>query len=312
MDSGFREKYTQARAAMDRAKVLDNMLTLLIKDKNALKTKVQRLEDEHQGEKLDVKKLERLGPTAILSLLRGKHAEDLDKERAEALTAYLSLEHAKKELADVNAQIEATLLERARLMESEREYYLLSERIKQQMLTEHGVASQAMAELEIRIVEARSRLNSLEDTASAGAQVLACLGKVQQNLLKAEALTVNEAVISGGLEKYDYIDCAREQASKAQRLMKRFYAEVAVMNMDSPLIDIAPSTQYLDYYLNCLITDVIVLGKIRTSLVRVKDEINRMSSVLIGLNAKIVVEKELIRSLTAEQQALVDRENEPC
>lgn len=287
MDSGTNEIRDPAQAELARAAKLDAMLKQLKRDREALESKSQQLKDALGKENPDIGRLEDVSLTAVFYRLKNRPGKEHVQPRVEILAEHLKYKQSVKDLEFVTAHIEKLSAERARLPKRE----------------EEGPPDGGAAQRERRIARTWARLNDIGEAASSGRDVGSCLEIAERDLDKAEELGAASGGMLSTAVKFEYIHAASSQISDAQRLMYRFRTGLAVVDPDGSQTGIAELGQFVDTFLDCLIGDYFVRGRISDSLECVRTTMERVAAVLSRLEEMAADERESLAALRAGRDA---------
>lgn len=176
MEQGDARLYA-LRQKVERKAQLDRLLEQLHTQFEQLRGEVERLQKKQADEQDDVKRLEGRTPSAMLYRMLGKHEQQLEKERAEALEADRDCTAAVQKLAALQSVLDCRTNERAQLDGCEEEYRRALDQKAAALLAAGGGLADAVERIGQRMSAVQQRYSLLEEGLSIGRDVLEKLEK---------------------------------------------------------------------------------------------------------------------------------------
>jgi hypothetical protein len=240
-------------------------------------------------EKIDVKKLERLGLTAVFYTILGSREEQLVKERQEVLKAELMYRQTRHQVEYL--QGEEKMLERQLQdytgVEAEYETLLQEkERLIRDPDQPDAAVYLARAE-EIAHLEAQEK--EVREAVRVGTHVLDQLDEIIQVLFQAERWGTWDMLGGGVLAtavKRARIDEARGLIHQIQAGLSQFNRELQDVQREvSTQLEMSSFDTFADYLMDGLIFDWVIQSRIRESLARVRETRERIAELIAKLKS---------------------------
>lgn len=156
MEQGDARLYA-LRQKVERKAQLDQMLAQLDTQFRQLRDEVDQLRKKQADEQDDVKRLEGHTPSAMLYHVLGRHEQQLEKERAEALEADRDCTAAAQKLAALKSVMDCRTNERAQLDGCEEEYFRALDKKAAALLAAGGGLAGAVERIEQRMSAVQQR-----------------------------------------------------------------------------------------------------------------------------------------------------------
>lgn len=297
MLSEYNRKLDELRGKMVRRGKLDSMLYELRRQETELAARVGELASQLQLEQADVDRLTG-GFRSVFYAVIGKRTEMLEKEQAEVLAASMKLETAKKELEAVQKEIFRLDWEAGSVKRYEREY--------QELLIEKAAAMKEMSAYADRITEIEEKkgflaiqIRETNEAMAAGRSVLAQFENIEQSLSDAETCAQwdvwTRRSLINQIEKWSYLDDAKNHAEKLEWLLRKFKAELSDLSIQTDFgLPGSDGLRFADWFFDGLFVDIEVLSRIQDaqknlapSRYQVQNLLSELRKYETGLKRKI-------------------------
>ncbi|HEX6248292.1 MAG TPA: hypothetical protein VFZ64_10510 [Nocardioidaceae bacterium] len=234
----------------------------------AAERRVEEVRSTLTAEEQDVERLETFSPSRIWAGLKGSHASDLDRERAERDAArYAAAEaEARREAArrDVDS-FRAQLAQLGDVDETHRAAVAAKERWASANDPELAAS---LEELARRRGELVARGRETEEAHAAGREAYNLLGQALSLLGSAESYSTWDTFLGGGMladmAKYDKADQATAALRAADVALARFSRELADVGMGAvSALRVDTVTRTFDMFFDNIFTDMAVRSRIQ-------------------------------------------------
>lgn len=199
--------------------------------------KLRDLRAQHAGEVRDVEQLESLSLARVLVALRGSHAEELAKERAEVDAARYRLAEGESRLGALQAEHQAVTVRLHALANLPARYAAVLDE-KDRDLRQSGTpeAKRLMVLAEQR-GRAEAELRELAEAAVAVDVALGALAEVRRQLDRVSQLQAADNWLGGAvvLSRPDWLDAVGWAAAHADRCTAVLHTELADVGLARPL-----------------------------------------------------------------------------
>lgn len=155
-----------------------------------------------------------------------------------------------------------------------------------------------LEDLNRKIHDLELNIKEIKEAIAAGNSAQIALEKVIKSLESAKGWGIWDMFGGGFLvtaAKHSKLDKAKEQAQHAQRMLSVFNRELSDINLPTDInIEIGSFVTFADYFLDGLMADWFVQGKIRDSLDKANDTYDRVNKILNTLQSRLMeLNKEL-------------------
>lgn len=239
------DETTAARAEQRR---LTSRLTALGQEIAVAQAECERLDSAAASEQADVRRLEQFSPTRIWAGMRGKIADNLTREQAEAEAAAFAAARARDHLDTLHAEGASLTRERDALGDADGAFTAALAEMAD------AVSADSNAPADVRAIgeEARQRLDAIqyrrqaEEALAAGSDALDRLYAARKELGSAQNWSTWDTWGGGGvissMAKHSKLDAASaklQEASQALGVLTRELQDVDVSlpGVESPIID---------------------------------------------------------------------------
>jgi len=260
-------------------------------------------------EQRDVDQLEKVSVSSIWASLRGTKDEDIDREKAEAWTARLKFQEAKRQLEEVFGEIEDREL-RIRADEGcEVEYESLLLEKEREYRDKDPILAAKLKDIEQRELQLTSQLRELQEAVDAGERALKQIYEALAKLSDAESWSTWD-MLGGGLltdmMKYSNLDDAQCLMEGVQSELRRYQAELADVAQEITF-NLQPEgmLRAADYFFDNIFTDWAVRDKIMQSDTQLREVSGRVCSVQKGIRQQLENARQELTSLQAEREEAV-------
>ncbi|CAG7643275.1 hypothetical protein ACFQI7_10515 [Paenibacillus allorhizosphaerae] len=280
----------------------------LKEDLTAEERKQRLWEEQLAMEERDVEKLTRLSFASVLYTLLQSKEQKLAKEQQVVLEAKLKHDEASSNVLDLQSQI--AVLEQK--LQDVQGWELDVQEIlqeKERRIREAGTGkSKELLALAERKTELQASVKELSEALSEGVSVLVYLNNALELLGSAKNWGTYDMLGGGYMStriKHSRIDDAMDSIRRAQNSLYRFEQELKDVRVTLHIrIDISGFLKFSDYFFDGLVSDWIVQGKIKDTLLQVGKKRSEVRSITDQLEtAKRKAEGEL--TLTKRQYEML-------
>lgn len=287
-----------------------SMLDDLKKQLNENKEKEALYRKELEKEESDVEKFNRKGLTNIFYTLLGAKEERENKERQEALAAYLKLDEVIKQIEIIENNILKLEEEKNEVKSCESQYKILYQK-KYEILKASGrEEAEKILKLEENIAFTKSNLKEIGEAIAVGKRILDRVSDAESSLSSAKnwgTLDLWGGGLMADMAKHSHIDDAVEAVSHIQGLLSNFRSELADVKIQSNIdISINGFTKFADFFFDGLIADWAVQSNINKSLETVYKVKIEVESVVRKLEAMEAGEKGYISKYSNDLKNMVE------
>lgn len=272
-----------------RCNNIDTMLKSLSEQLSEQERKKIDLELELKKENLDVEKLSKMSISTIFYTILGSKEKQIEKERQEVLAAQLKLDDINRQISETKKHISKLRSERMEVARSEQRYNELFKKKYDILFQNDSQNASKIIDLEDKIEAYKANLKEIEEAITAGNRVLHSLDKVYKSLSSADSWGMWDMLGGGGLItdmiKHGHIDDAKDMASEVQILLNRFRTELTDVKVSSSItIEVDGFVKFADFFFDGLISDWVVLSRIRDSKESVKKVRREVNNVINKLS----------------------------
>lgn len=254
------------------------------------KTERQAIRDRLTQKQLDVDRLQGRSTTRFWSRLRGDHAGDLERKRAEAAKVADALEQAKNQQESRRDEVEQLAQRAVQLEGADLTYELALEGVagstSSPQADSAGSAREAAREL-VRIRETRA----VELALSAARSALQGLSAAKDVLHRADALSTYDTLGGGGRfvsrDKHRHLNETRQRLQAAGDSVKRLSSLLDGQAIRAVVLpEFSDTTRTLDIWLDNGLSDLMVAAEIRRCRTGIETTIREVREVLASLEAR--------------------------
>ncbi|SDJ88179.1 hypothetical protein [Sediminibacillus albus] len=270
----------------------------------------QRFKRKLDKEKVDVDKLEGISIKGLFIALAGKKDEVLDREKQELLEAQLKWKEARSARRELELEYRTLQTRIDELGFPEDAYNRLLEQ-KQQFLVRNGYQEgERVLQISETIAELRADSKEIHEALEAGRHASKALAKAEDALDSAKNWGTLD-MFGGGIIstaiKHSRVDEAGEEVHQAQRLLRKYSHELNDIGETFTLdVSISGGWSVADYFLDGLITDWFVQGKINDSANQVRSVKNETDRSLIKLEELSAEVDQKIKELESDKKSLLE------
>lgn len=310
-NSDLNERLAVAKADLRQQQKLGSTLRAAKKSLAVAKRRQAELRTELAMEQADVDTLEGLTMTGLFHAVLGSKQERLETERQELVAAKLKYDLANDTLADRKDDVQQRQAALTAVADAEAIYeQLIAEKAVLLSGREDAFASE-MFELSQQISDRTADRKELQEAARAGRLALRAVQEINRTLDSAANWGTLD-LFGGGLlttmAKHSKIDAAKNQASKAQRLLLRFQDELADTDQRLQLsLEIDGFTKFADFFFDGLIADWVVQSKISNAKASCKNMQTRVKTAIGKCKDRLQVIEVELDELTASKTELIEQ-----
>lgn len=289
----------QLKEKTEEKKRIENLLKKAERELLAEKEKLEKLKTQLKKEYDDVQRIENGGLTALFFGLLGSKEKKLDKERQEYLAAKLRYDNCKKQIEDLEAEVQKLKKEFLASGHPDVEYKKLFEEKK---LNLRAAGDDQLRKYEELLGYCFSQKKEVNEAIYAGERALQGLGYAIKAQKTARGWGTVD-MLGGGLIttaiKHGNIDDAQQMIHSSQIWLRRFRRELAdIQNTGYAGLEVELNgfATFADFFFDNLIFDWMVQNKINRSL----DACEKTRSQVAKIVAKL---KETDKSLTQKYRS---------
>jgi len=322
MSDDLNARLREAHDKAARCKQIEIMLGQMRLDKVALENVLLEYKNALAKEGLDLYKLETKSLTTFFHSVMGDLDDKLKKQRAEAMKARLKRDQVQKQLAELNAQMEALGAEKERLTAFDAEYKRLYKQKMLELLEQHGEQAERIMDLAEGIVTSKIMLKNIREAVAAGAEAVRGIGNAYWQLEKAKSYGTYDMAggysrgvggmmtqLRAGIEKHNHIESAAMNVNIAQLSIDRFRSKLAAIRiaLSGPEVGIETSRleKFADIFVDGLITDWYTQMRVNSSLHAVVTTKGEMESKLNMLKVLEFEEQRRLGEMRSSLDAIV-------
>jgi len=303
-------KISKVKEDLRRKKKLDNMLEKCKEKLHKQESKLKDLKRILEKEEKDVKKLESLSVSNLFFSILGSKDEKLDKEKEEYISARLKYDECYSNIDDLKAEINNYNNELKKYLNADSDYSILMREKENLIISSNDKNSSKLMEISNKISDLKSDIKEIKEAITAGNNAQAALEDVIESLEDAKSWGVWD-VLGGGFlataAKHSKIDKAKEQAYYAQRILSVFNRELSDVELSTNIsLEISSLTTFADYFLNGILVDWFVQGKINDSLSKVKNTYSSINNLLDTLEKNLKYSNDKLDSEKEEMRMLIE------
>ena len=288
------------RQQVARKKQLEPIVADLRQQQTQLSQHAKELERILRAEQADVDRLEGRSLAALFYEFLGNKGEKLDAERREAYAARAKYDLAVRELASVEAQLQATQAELAGLQGIEDQYEQALREKTAALKAADGTDAENILKIEERIAFLHAQKAELQEAIAAGQKADRTAQQALASLDSAEGWGTYD-LLGGGmiasLAKHSKLDDAQYAVELMQRQLRQFKTELADVSIQADLdIRVDEFLHFADCFFDSWFADMAVLEKIDTFRKQIQAVQKQIANALDRLQAlQERAEKEIDR-----------------
>ncbi|MUK89217.1 hypothetical protein GMD78_12625 [Ornithinibacillus sp. L9] len=256
-----------------------------------IESAIQNLSHQLEKEQKDVKKLEGISITNLVSTIVGNKYEKLDKEEQEVAAVQLKLEEAKKTKNEITNSINDVRYQLERVNNSENEYKNLLVQKEELIKDTNSVYSEKLYQLDDQQANLQSHVTELKEAIAAGNTVKKALNHALDSLQSAKGWGTWDMVGGGMISsavKHSHIDTATNHIHIAQSRMRKFQKELLDVNEVAHMqIDMSGLLKFADFFFDGLIVDWMVQGRINDSLQQTREHLTTVNQIVSNLESQL-------------------------
>jgi len=258
----------------------------------------------------DIRKLEQNNILTLFRKVLGNAEKDMNREKQGYLLAIMKVDDCKSSLAALLHEKEVMLTVQSGLFGIEKKLEVLLRQKDLRISQDNPKLGKEISQLDQRILNHKEKIKELEEAIQAG--------EITQKALKIIIDDLGHVIGWGPLnyagkgayssyKKKRFIDKATHEIVKVNALFMKFEEELHDVAMHYQLDyknDIHYYQDFLDTFINNLITDYVVRKKIKNSLTGVEATLDRVEMTIMTLqheikktNVYMMEDKELKRKL---------------
>ena len=274
-----------------------------------LSGEMDELRRRFAAEQRDVDRLEDFTMTRVVTTVTGSHSRDLVREHAEAEAAGQRLAEGQRRLDELQEQL-AQLTVRLAATDTAPEAYTAALAEKERLLREaRSGPGDRLEELAEEHGMAESELHRLERAAKAAARAAEALREAGELLGSARNWSDYDTFLGGGAmsshTKSERLDEAAAYLSGAERQLRVLRAELGGAEITLPEVRIDGTARVFDVFLDNLVTDMSVRGRIEDGHQHVGRATGHVREVRAALGARIGELRALLKRIEAEREGLL-------
>lgn len=309
MSGDINVRFEQIKERIKKKRKWEMQLSDYKTELNDVEKMIYRLEDQLTDEKKDVQKLESVGFTNFFQTLLGGKEDKLNKEKQEVVAVQLKLKEANKTKKEIEQAILEVNNKLKDVVNVEIEYHsILSE--KEKIITRsNSISARQLFDASEKIGDIQAYIKELEEAIHTGEAAEQALADAVESLESAEGWGTFDLFGGGaitGLIKHNHIDQATELIHAAQSKMRSFQKELLDLDENADIqVEISGLLKFADFFLDGIIADWLVQGKIRDSLEQAKDQENNVKRIVTGLKFQKERKEIALDEIKKEREALI-------
>lgn len=305
----WEQRFEQWKEANQNAIKWKSQLDVLEKE---LQTHQQ--EEAFWGKKLteysrNREKLDRLTWNNLFHSLTGKKQDQIDEWDEAVVKAKLKFEEAAATVDDIEHEVKEKRQALLALGNLERQYERLFEEKQQLVHDQDSILSDQLYELINEKEELKAYLKELKEAIRAGEAVIHSLRRAEDSMTSAKNWGTYD-MLGGGMiataVKRSRMNDGNSYIHEAQRRMRHFEHELKDVKLHSEIqVDTGSMLKFADYFIDGLIVDWIVQGKIQNSREQISKQISQVNSVLSKLRQQEITMQNKLSGKQSAYQSLV-------
>jgi len=288
--SEYRQKLAQLARDSAKIKHMESVHKDLLNQRTELREKCDELNVVRIQESEDVTALENGNITTFFLNLTGRLDERLDKERREAYAAQAKYDTARRELSQLEYEIDKYSAELEALYNSDRQYRrMIQERIEN-IKTGSADSDDSFA-LEQNLIILQQQQHELEEAIAAGNAAAATTGEIMNYLNKADKRSTADFLLDSflaDLVKHDNLEKAQNSIELLQNQLRKFRSELADVTIDKNIsVKIDSFTSFADFFFDGIFSNLAVQEKITNAKNQVSNTKYQIYNTINALNAML-------------------------
>jgi len=286
---------------------LDNLKELITQKE----LQIKNLDKNLAKELADVTKLEKRNLYTLFQTILGDKDQQLEKERQEYLNAFIHKKGAVQDLAELKE--EQLMLEETYSSQFNLEYQLeklLDQKEEKLLALNHDLETSILAANK-RIINHQSKIEEIKQAITEGKHTKKILRKMVLDLNQVEDWGANTSMKKRTAKTNQLIRKVERDTMKANKFLQRYEEELADLSIHFRIDfskQINTLRNFLDEFVDSLITDWIVKRKIDNAMHLVEHIFDKISRINASLEQEIGKTKGFLRSEEAQKQVLLIKE----
>lgn len=261
-------------------------------------------------EESDVERLEDLSWTRIVASLRGRHASDLEREKAERDAARFAVREAEARLEQAKAEVAAARSRLDELGDTDAAYRAALASKEEWSRTHSPALAAELAGVAERRALLEAEQRETKEADDAGATAYRLLLGVSKSLGSAESWSAWDTFMGGGLVtdmvKHSRMDDARLQLREVDRALRAFARELADLNEESKArLELGTGLELFDVVFDNIFSDWAVLRRIQDAQGNVQETAREVRRVVDRVRRRGTEIARELSELAAERERLL-------
>ncbi|SET35995.1 hypothetical protein SAMN05216389_109162 [Oceanobacillus limi] len=303
------EQIVKVKGDIRRKQKLESQLTDYKNELHEIEATISQLSNQLNKEQKDVKKLEGVSITNLISTIIGTKYEKLDQEEQEVAAVQLKLEEARKTEQEIVESIEEIDKKLQLLRYSNTAYNQLLKKKEEMIKDNHSSYSEHLYQLDEREADTKAYVTELNEAIVAGNHVENALDQAIDSLQSAKGWGTWDMVGGGMLSsamKLSHIDDATSHIHIAQTKMRRFQKELVDVNETASMdVDMSGLLKFADFFFDGFIVDWVVQGRIQDSLAQTQEQLSNVKGIITKLNEQMKKENHTLSRIKMERDKLI-------
>ena len=305
----FNDELAMYQQQIVRKQRLEEILSNLDTHNYELEKKTEELAVILNKEQKDVEKIEGVSLSAILFDMVGKREERIDKEKREAYAAALKYDNAKRELEEVNKEIEIRKNEYNSLLGCEDKYRQLFRYKVELIKCNDSQNARNIINIESKMSYLNSQIKEIKEAIAAGKRVLSFAHDSRECLDSTDGCSTWDMFSDGimsDIKKNSRLDEAQECICRMQSALRKFRTELSDVKIDVSVSEnISGFTRFADYFFDGLFSDLSVKNHIELTIKDIDNIQSKVTSVINKLERNIFIIQEEIDKLNEQYEYIV-------
>ena len=237
------------------------------------------------------KQIKRLQSPSVLGLIFRRKDADLQEESRQYDIIKSEYEECRDSVIDMEKDIDFYKEQIEGFHSLDSEHDDLIRRRRNLILTGNDSAAHELKGYLDEIFQKELDIRKIKESILASGRALSSLERAIGNLESARSWGVWD-IVGGGLlstaVKHSKIDDMRQEIKGVEREIRAFNTTLSYVNLPSNIdIEIGAFATFADYFFDGLIADLVVQGKIKDSLNKLRDTYNRINKLRDLLQTKL-------------------------
>jgi len=288
--------------------------TKVIKLKSQLNTALEKRKKAYETlekENKDVEKITGVSFQSFIASLMNNREEKIEKEELEAIEAKRQYDAKVFEVEALDDEIQELLKLINRKAEIEKEYQVIYDEKKRQIMASDPGSLQKMIQLDAAIAEGNSMIKEIKEALLASKKVISTSRDAMSQLKEAKDFGVWD-MMGGGLlmtlAKRERMDKAQQCINQMNYALKQLSNELEDINesIDGD-IDLSNYMSVADYLFDNIFVDMMVQDKINDAISKVTRMTSKVEGMVIKLELRLdKVEENLSNDLRALDALIIN------